>query len=354
LRPRIGWVVMLAAASAAWAAQPASTAFQEPLDTPAPTTTLAAGTQLSALARAGQRLVAVGIRGLILLSDDAGRSWRQTPVPVSSDLVSVRFVTARQGWAAGHDGVILRTDDGGSNWTKQLDGRMTAELLARHFKQLTAQGDANAARLLKEVERNYENGPEMPILDLWFENERTGWAVGPFGTILGTRDGGKSWESWIEKVDNPKMLHYNAVRGVGQDLYLASEQGTVFKLDRARGRFVALSTGYLGSFFGVVGARDHVIAFGLRGSAYRSRDGGAKWEPLATGVSAGLTGGTVLEDGRLVFVSQDGRLIVSRDQGATFKSLRVVRPGLFTDVVQAGATHVVLTGRAGPQIAAVD
>ena len=104
------------------------------------------------------------------------------------------------------------------------------------------------------------------MLDLWFENEQVGWAAGPFGTLLGTRDGGKTWVSWIEKVDNPKMLHYNAVRGVGGDLYLASEQGMVFKLDRSRERFMPLSTGYKGSFFGVIGTRDYVIAYGLRGN----------------------------------------------------------------------------------------
>ena len=346
-------MVLVGALGGAVIAAPA-TPFLDPLDTPAPITSLATATQLGAVARAGTRLVAVGVRGLVLLSDDAGATWRQTPAPVSSDLVSVRFASARRGWAAGHDGVILFTDDGGATWSRQLDGRMTAELLTEHFKRRVAQGDAQAVRLLEEVKRNYANGPEMPILDLWFEDEQVGWAVGPFGTILGTRDGGKTWVSWIEKVDNDKMLHYNAVRGVGTDLYLASEQGTLFKLDRARGRFVPLTTGYAGSFFGIVGTRDWLIAYGLRGSAWRSRDGGAHWEALATGVSAGLTGGTVLDDGRIVFVSQGGRLIVSRDQGASFKSLPVVRPDLFTDVVQATAGRVVLTGKAGPQSAALD
>src|SRR5436309_10872053 len=32
-------------------------------------------------------------------------------------------------------------------------------------------------------------------LDLWFDNEQVGWAAGPFGTLLGTKDGGKTWRS---------------------------------------------------------------------------------------------------------------------------------------------------------------
>jgi photosystem II stability/assembly factor-like uncharacterized protein len=327
--------------------------FRDPLDAPAQATLFANTTQVSAIARAGARLVSVGARGLIVVSDDEGHTWRQVSVPVSSDLVAVRFASARQGFASGHDGVILATRDGGEHWSKQLDGRMAAELLKAHFGRLAAQGDAVATRLQKEVARNYDNGPEIPMLDLWFENEHDGFAVGPFGTILGTRDGGKTWGSWIEKVDNDKMLHFNAVRGVGGDVYLASEQGLLFKLDRARQRFVPIATGYTGSFFGVIGTRDFVIAYGLRGSAYRSRDGGAKWERLTTGVPAGLTGASLLDDGRLLFVTQDGRLMLSADQGDSFKTVPVDRPGLFTDVTPAADHRAVLTGLGGLQNARI-
>jgi photosystem II stability/assembly factor-like uncharacterized protein len=177
--------------------------------------------------------------------------------------------------------------------------------------------------------------------------------VGPFGTLLGTRDGGKTWESWVEKVDNKKVLHFNAVRGIGGDVYLASEQGTVFRLDRASERFVPLLTGYQGSFFGLVGTADYVIAYGLRGSAYRSRDRGKSWERLSTGVPGGITGASLLGDGRLLFVSQDGRLIMSSDQGSTFKPLPLERHGLFTDVVPATNERAVLTGLYGIQRAAI-
>jgi photosystem II stability/assembly factor-like uncharacterized protein len=53
----------------------------------------AASLQLS-VTRAGKRLVSVGERGLVLLSDDDGRSWRQArQVPVSVALTQVRFVS---------------------------------------------------------------------------------------------------------------------------------------------------------------------------------------------------------------------------------------------------------------------
>ena len=81
------------------------------------------------MTRAGDRLVAVGQRGHVVVSSDGGATWKQAQVPVSSDLVAVYFVDAKQGWAVGHDGVILHTADGGEYWELQLDGRKANDLL---------------------------------------------------------------------------------------------------------------------------------------------------------------------------------------------------------------------------------
>src|SRR5688572_5026779 len=99
-------------------------AADEPRETRSPTTLPAAHVRnavaapLLASARAGQRVVAVGDHGVILLSDDGASSFRQAKaVPVRSLLTSVQFIDARHGYAAGHDGVVLGTQDGGETWT---------------------------------------------------------------------------------------------------------------------------------------------------------------------------------------------------------------------------------------------
>ena len=74
------------------------------------------------ITRAGERLVAVGERGLIIVSDDDGRNWQQAAVPVSATLTAVSFPTPDKGWAVGHAGIILHRDDGGSSWHLQFDG----------------------------------------------------------------------------------------------------------------------------------------------------------------------------------------------------------------------------------------
>src|SRR5881392_2872753 len=87
------------------------------------TTEFGARSVLTAITRAGDRLVAVGERGIVIFSDDHGGRWQQAKVPVSVTLCAVRFIDKRQGWVVGHAGVVLATRDGGSSWSKQLDGR---------------------------------------------------------------------------------------------------------------------------------------------------------------------------------------------------------------------------------------
>src|SRR5213593_949007 len=74
----------------------------EALDRPALPVAMAAKSMLLGAAQAGERLVAVGERGIVVLSEDAGRTWRQARVPVSVTLTAVRFVDAKQGFVVGH------------------------------------------------------------------------------------------------------------------------------------------------------------------------------------------------------------------------------------------------------------
>ena len=146
----------LAFALAVAAAPPATGAgFADVLDTPAQMSPLASRSLLQAVTKAGNRLVVVGQRGHIIVSTDGGASWKQSPVPVSSDLTSVYFVDDRQGWVVGHDGVILHSEDGGDTWRVQLDGRAANALLVESMKRKVSAEPASeeAKKLLAEASR---------------------------------------------------------------------------------------------------------------------------------------------------------------------------------------------------------
>lgn len=330
---------------AARAAAPAGTSpWRDVLDTPAQETALAPRSLLTGLSRAGQRVVAVGQRGHVLFSDDAGKSWQQAEVPVSADLVAVHFPTATAGWAVGHDGVVLHSADAGKSWTRQLDGRSLGEVLVAHYGR---SGTSDSDKWLAEAKRIAAQGAENPFLDVWFDDARNGIIVGAFGLVLRTADGGKTWEPLLHATDNPKALHLYAVRRIGADLFIAGEQGTALKFDGSR--FAALTLPYKGTLFGLVGKERIVLAHGLRGNVVRSSDGGATWQSVATGVGVGLTASTVDERGRFVIVSQAGHVLASSDDGASFALQKVERPIPAAAVVSAGAGTLVLAGPRGVQ-----
>ena len=171
----------------AGAAQDAK-AFERPADTPAISSRLAARSPLMAVATAGQRVVAVGLRGHVVYSDDLGKSWVQAHVPVSSDLVAVTFVGEREGWAVGHGGVVIHSRDGGANWEKQVDGDHLSRLAVAHYESLAGAGsDAKVSPALKRAKAVARDDSTNALLDVIFVNDKVGFVVGAFNRIFRTR-----------------------------------------------------------------------------------------------------------------------------------------------------------------------
>jgi photosystem II stability/assembly factor-like uncharacterized protein len=338
-------------AGLALAAAPASS-WQDVLDVPAAKSPLAQRALINGLAQAGDRLVAVGQRGHVLLSDDQGKSWRQAVVPSSSDLVAVTFATPTQGWAVGHDGIVLRSSDAGATWTRVLDGRQAGALMFEHYQREAAKpGDEKAAAaLLQEAERFAAQGAENPFLDITFENASTGYLVGAFGLIFRTSDGGAIWRPLMHATENPKALHLYAVRAVGGEVYVAGEQGLLLKLDRSApggGQFRALELPYKGTLFGITGTPRTLLVHGLRGTLLRSADAGRSWQPVNTGLQVGLTASHTDAQGRIAIVSQAGHVLLSRDDGASFAPAKLDKPLPAAAVALVGPSALVIGGPRG-------
>ncbi|ROM98007.1 WD40/YVTN/BNR-like repeat-containing protein [Pseudomonas brassicacearum] len=303
----------------------------------------AAHAVMLAVTRAGDRLVAVGERGIVLLSDDSGQSWHQAQVPVSVSLTAVQFVDNEQGWAVGHMGVVLHSTDGGQTWVKQLDGIATAEL-ARVLAQ-----QSNDPKQLKDAERLVADGPDKPFLDLYFRDRRNGFVVGAYGLILRTVDGGDSWQPWMQQVENPDDLNLYGIRAAGSALLIVGERGLLLRSSDNGRSFQALESPYEGSFFGLQGSSTgEVVAFGLRGNAYRSGDEGANWRRIETDLEAALSAATKLTEGTWVLASQAGDVLFSFDQGNHFHHSPVSATASIAGVVAAPDGSLISVGLSGP------
>lgn len=343
----LGALLLAGGAQAGEQAGEKTETFVDVLDQPAPHSANPSRAPLLAVTRADKRLVSVGPRGHILYSDDGGTSWRQAEVPVSSDLTAVRFPTPQDGWAVGHDGVVLHSADGGQHWERQLDGRQVGQVMLDYY---AAHPQPDNATWLDQARRYQEEGADKPFLDLWFRDANEGFVIGAFNLILHTRDGGRSWEPWNHRIDNPQALHLTAMAASGDDLFIVGEQGLLLRLDRQQEdpqqRFVALPSPYAGSFFGVIAQPGLIFAYGLRGHAIRSLDNGASWSAVDTGLPVSLTAASLDANGRLYLFSQAGQGLVSDDRGASFKPLDLAERLPVSGAV-AGPGRLLLVGARG-------
>lgn len=285
---------------------------------PATPSRLASKSLLLDAVRAGERIVAVGAWGHVLLSDDEGTSWRQAArVPTQATLTAVGFADPREGWAVGHDGVILHTGDGGERWELQ---RTSTE-------------------------------DEAPLLSVCFLDRRHGFAVGAFGLLLETRDGGQSWRRRAlgGSPDDGEDPHLNHVfRGPQGTLFIAAEFGSVYRSADRGASWTRLQLPYEGSFWGGLALDDGaLLVVGMRGHAFRSEDRGESWLRVATGTDQSLQSAALLADGRIVAVGLGGTLLVSADGGRHFTAR--TEPDRLGIAAALGATErrLLLFGEAG-------
>jgi photosystem II stability/assembly factor-like uncharacterized protein len=272
---------------------------------------LASRSLLLDLAVAGNRLVAVGSRGQILLSDDAGQTWTQTETPTQNLLTGVCFGDARHGIVVGHDEIALASGDGGRTWKRT------------HFAPQAQQ----------------------PLLDVWCGSQGRAIAVGAYGVYLVSTDYGASWEERKLDVTNPPPAPAGAAKGANAGdpgdeivggyhlnaiaadassrLYVAAEAGHLYRSDDRGNTWKSLPFPYQGSLFGVLPLNgDTVLAFGLRGNLFRSADAGATWQRITTGTEATLDGATTFADGRVAVVGLSGVVLLSHDGASSFSLLQ--------------------------------
>ncbi|TCW83907.1 glycosyl hydrolase [Burkholderia sp. SRS-46] len=239
--------------------------------------------------RAGKRIVAVGEHGLVLLSDDDGKSFRQAhAVPNSATLSAVTFVDAQHGWAVGQWGTILATGDGGETWQKQ---RMDTSV-------------------------------DQPLFSVIFTSSQDGIAVGLWSLMLVTHDGGKTWnkQTLLKPPGGGKADRnlYHIFSDGKRALYIVSEQGTVLKSIDGGANWTYSATGGKGTLWtGVTLPDGRIVVAGLLGSMFQSTDGGESWTPVSSGTKSSITE-LFVNDGRLTGVGLDGLMLQQKADGASF------------------------------------
>ncbi|MDI3394909.1 YCF48-related protein [Pseudomonas sp. V98_8] len=265
--------------------------------------------QINGLLNLGSRVVAVGERGSILLSDDQGVSWQPASVAPQRDatLTALVALDPQRLLAVGHDGLILRSTDAGSHWQ----------------------------------EIRYDSDLGEPLLGIWSSGGDNVMAFGSFGKFYQSSDAGQTWTPQVLDIDS---AHLNSMAG-GDDgrRMLVGEQGLVLRTADGGQHWQTLPAFYSGSLFGIVRlSANNWVTYGMRGHVYVSHDFGDSWTQIDVGNQLPLYGHVLLPDRSGLVIVGAGSSVVRLDaQGALVGVARLAGLGTLTSATMVGSRLLV-------------
>lgn len=234
-------------------------------------------------------------------------------------LFAVAFA-GEQGLAVGAFGQLLATSDGGRRWQKQAKPVTTRALLgvamAGERAIAVGQGGTVLVRGAGGQWSAVASGTEERLFAVDIDVQGTAVAVGGFGKILLSHDGGTSWTSiapsWMDGgyTEHGLEPHLYAV-DLAPDgaITCAGEFGLILRSVDAGQSWAVLARG-TDSLFSLELRDDGIgYAVGQGGTILRSADRGATWTEVASNSESNLLGVASSADGRVVVTAMRDMLV---------------------------------------------
>ena len=214
-------------------------------------------------------------------------------ININTNYQKLLFLDERTGFVADYNGGIHKTDNGGLTWIKQ------------------------------------NTGTNLPLFDMYFLNDREGFAVGgrnscggdgcvPAGAIiLHTSDGGNIWTS--VKISVSQNTELQSITFVNNLQGYASGTGVVLVTYDGGQTWKEISPSNTGTIFTAMGFKDEQngIILGPAGKVIKTNDGGKSWgitQPLMYG---GVNSLNIVEE-NLVYATAGCKAYKSIDFGDTW------------------------------------
>lgn len=231
----------------------------------------------------GSRCWAVGERGVLAVSSDAGQTWTTQLLPFECSLRSVCFLTNKLGWVAGtrslpvgagrQVAVLLQTRDGGETWSSVVPDAEPSGRSSSAGVSVTAVPVQEIPGFLKIAWFGLEEAMavSLPV-------PRAGSA-----TLLRTADGGATWTP--VPGDNPQARFTTGAFLSATDGVVGGEQLTYATVVAERAVTIGQPLPTLRQIRGVSADRSGTAwAVGDGAFVLSSRDAGVTWQSVDTGL----------------------------------------------------------------------
>ncbi len=240
---------------------------------------------------------------------DASAAANATPVltgTVHDSLFSVSF-DGKHGLAAGAPGYVLETTDGANTWTplKNIPTRLALLGIALKGDHAIAVGQQGLVLKREGTEwKKIESGTQERLLSVSVNSSGAAVAVGAFGTVLSSADGGSTWtpvkpvwEQFAEAGTEPHV--YAAHIDEAGTITIAGEFALILRKAAGSDEWKLLNKGEASLFALYLGTGGIGYAVGQNGTVLRSNDGGTSWAKLDAGTQAILLGVSASSDDRV-------------------------------------------------------
>lgn len=216
---------------------------------------------------------------------------------------------------------------------------------------------ANGAVLLSDDQgASFRQAQRVPVSSVLtsvsFVGPKTGWAVGHWGAILATTDGGETWRIQRLSTEEDRPLFavhfFDAQRGVAVGLWslvlLTQDGGATWTEQHVSPKAGTKSDLNLLGLF--PDGKGGVFATAEKGQILHSADYGQTWQYLDTGYSGSLWCGATLGDGVLLVGGQRGTLMRSEDSGRSWTRIPLKSASSITSIA-ARTGDVMVVGLDG-------
>lgn len=273
---------------------------------------------LQAVARSEKTgtIVAVGLRGVIGTSRDAGATWHRHDLEdrtggLRPALLDVAACPDGRFAALDGRGHVFTSADDGDRWTmRPLEGKEVPQAIACDAAgRLWVVGGFSTILVSADAGESWEDrsiGEDLILTDIQFPTADTGYALGEFGAVYKTSDGG---ETWTAQSPIPGEFYPQAA------LFTSADDGWVVGLDGA-----VLHTG----------------------------NGGESWAKQGSGTQVGLFGLASLPGGGVIAVGDRATVLSSaKEAGWTLAQPSKAGAPFLTSAVATGPDTILAAGAAG-------
>ena len=284
-----------------------------------------------------QNGLVVGDNGLILTTDDEGKTWKKKEVNPRSrgetqgqrsgrpggppagfggggipTLYNIYFVNENIGFITGARGTILKTEDGGKNWNRKTarnenarpnpnrrGGGIRAHLMGIQMISDTVGFIAGSENTILKTtdggetwigssERARVGETRNNLENICFVSPTTGWVIGSYGTLLHTTDGGETWEKQNAGVDNNLFGIHFFNEQIG---WISGQEGLILHTNDGGKTWEKQETQSYDNLNDIMFVDETVgWAAGDFGAVLHTNDGGKTWKSTKAGGSGTIKG----------------------------------------------------------------